>query len=191
MVDWVAKVDDHWGAYVDTAALLPHVSYRNIKEGNYRKNEITNFNHKTGKIETLTLDQKTGKYKPPKVYKAPHDIRDLLAGFLYMRTQDYQNMSKGDSFLIKGFLEDTVYHMTMVFDGRERIKTKAGKFRAIKLTPLMPEGDLFDGQRSVSVWISDDKNHIPLLIKANMFIGSTSVELEEYKRLRNPLSSRL
>ncbi len=191
MVDWLAKVDDHWGAVIDTAALVPHVSYRNIKEGNYRKNEVTRFDHISGVAETKTLDQKTGKYKEPEVYETPRDIRDLLAGFLYMRSQDYSQMKPGDSFQIKGFLEDTVYHMDLVYEGKEKVKTKAGKFRAIKLTPIMPDGDLFDGKRSVHVWISDDRNHIPLLIKAKMFIGSTSIELKDYDRLRNPLESRM
>lgn len=191
MVDWLAKVDDHWGAVVDTSALIPHVSYRNIKEGNYRKNEVTRFDHVAGKAYTQTLNQKTGEYKEPESYKTPQDIRDMLAGMLYMRSQDYDRMKPGDSFHIKGFLEDTVYHMEMVFEGREKIKTKAGKFRAVKLSPLMPDGDLFDGKRSVQVWISDDRNRIPLLIKAKMFIGSTSIELTGYEDLRNPLDARM
>src|SRR5690606_572422 len=33
MVDWVADVDDRWGAYIDTAAILPHQFYRRIREG--------------------------------------------------------------------------------------------------------------------------------------------------------------
>src|SRR5689334_17548500 len=45
MVDWVADVDDNWGAYIDTAALLPHQFYRKIREGNYKKDEWTNFDH--------------------------------------------------------------------------------------------------------------------------------------------------
>ncbi len=191
MVDWLAQVDDHWGAYVDTVALVPHVSFRNLKEGKYRKNEVTEFDHQAGKAETRTIDQKTGKYKEPEVFDTPRDIRDILAGFLYMRAQNYDDMEIGDSFAIKGFLEDTVYHMDLVFEGRETIKTKAGKFRSIKLTPIMPEGGIFDGKRSVHVWISDDKNHIPLLVKAKMFIGATAIELADYERLRNPVTSKM
>ena len=37
MVDWVADVDDQWGAYIDTAAILPHQFYRRIREGRYKK----------------------------------------------------------------------------------------------------------------------------------------------------------
>ena len=51
MVDWVAAIDDKWGAYIDTAALVPHQFYRRIREGRYRKDEWTNFDHQNRKIE--------------------------------------------------------------------------------------------------------------------------------------------
>ncbi len=189
MVDWVAKVDDHWGSYVDTVALVPHMSYRNIKEGNYRKNEITRFYHDRGVIETVTLDQKTGKYKEPKVfYNQSREIRDMLAGYLYLRTVDFSGMKKGDYFEISGFLEDTFYDMRMVFEGYEKVKTKAGKFRAIKLSPLMPEGGVFDGEKSVTVWISADENKVPLKVQAKMFVGNTTLELSGFSHLKNPVS---
>ncbi|MCA6074622.1 DUF3108 domain-containing protein [Fulvivirga sedimenti] len=189
MVDWVARVDDHWGSYVDTSALVPHISYRNIQEGNYRKNEITRFYHDRGVIETRTLDQKTGKYKEPKVFhNQRREIRDMLAGYLYLRTVDFSGMKKGDSFEISGFLEDTFYDMKMVYGGVERIKTKAGKFRAIKLVPVMPEGGVFDGEKSVTLWISADENKVPLKIEAKMFVGNTTLELSGFNNLRHPVS---
>ncbi|UII26309.1 DUF3108 domain-containing protein [Fulvivirga maritima] len=188
MVDWVAKVDDHWGAYVDSAALVPHISYRNIKEGNYRKNEVIRFDHRSNQIEAKVKDKKTGEYKEPNYYYAPEDIRDMLAGYLYLRTMDFSKMKKGDEFTLSGFFEDTFYELDVVYKGTDKIKTKAGKFKAIKLVPIMPDNKLFDGEDSILVWISDDKNKIPLKIEAKMFIGSTGLELSDYKNLRNDLN---
>ena len=188
MVDWVAKVDDHWGAYVDSAALVPHISYRNIKEGNYRKNEVTRFDHRSNQIETKVMDKKTGEYKEPNYYYAPEDIRDMLAGFLYMRTMDFSTMKKNDVFTVKGFFEDTFYELDVRYKGTEKIKTKAGKFKAIKLAPIMPDNKLFDGEDSILVWLSNDKNKVPLKIEAKMFIGSTGVELSGYHNLRNEIN---
>lgn len=188
MVDWVAKVDDHWGAYVDSAALLPHMSYRNIKEGNYRKNEVTKFDHQVNLIETQVKDKKTGKFKEPIYYPAPKNVRDMLAGYLYMRTIDFSTMKKGDVFTVKGFFEDTFYELDVRYKGKDKIKTKAGKFHALKLVPIMPNNELFDGENSIAVWISDDKNKIPLKVEAKMFIGKTAVELSGFHNLRNEIS---
>ena len=51
MVDWVADVDDQWGAYIDTVAIVPHQFYRKIREGRYRKDEWTNFDHPNKKMK--------------------------------------------------------------------------------------------------------------------------------------------
>lgn len=185
LVDWIARVDDHWGAYIDSISLLPHVSYRNIKEGNYRKNEIVHFDHAQNILEAKTINKKTGKWKEPVHYDSPDNVREMLSGFLYLRTMDFSNMRKGDRFMIQSFFEDTFYELEVEFKGREKLKTKAGKFRALKLVPRMPKNDLFDGEDSIVVWLSDDSNKIPLKVEAEMFIGHAGVELKEYANLKH------
>ncbi len=191
MVDWVAKVNDHWGAYVDSVALVPHISYRNIREGNYKKDEVVRFDHKVNLIEAKVVDKKTGKFKEPKVYVAPDGVRDMMAGAMYIRTVDFSKMKKGDKFTVNGFFEDAFYDLDLIYRGKERIKTKAGKFNAIKIAPVVPDNDLFDGDDSVLAYISDDENKLPLKIKAKMFIGNVSVELENYEQVRHKVTSRI
>lgn len=187
MIDWIAQVDDHWGGYVDTAALVPHMFYRNIKEGNYRKNEITRFDHNTNNIEVKTVNNKTGQFKEPMYYAAPDNVRDMLSGYLYLRAFDFDTIPKGSSFVLDGFVEDTFYNLEVIYDGIEEIKTKIGKIKCHKLVPVMPKNKLFDGENSISVYISADANKIPVRVDAKMFIGKASVELINYENLKHHL----
>ncbi len=187
-VKWFAKVDDNWGGYVDSEALLPHVSWRNIKEGKYRKNEIVNFDHRKKSIEVKTMNQKTGKFKDPQYYKAPEKVKDLVGGFLYLRAIDYNKYSLRDTIKMNAFFEDTVYNFQIMYMGKDKVKTKAGTFNAIKLVPIMPNNKIFAGENSVTLWLSDDKNKIPVKAEANMFIGSAGVELENFSNLKTPPS---
>ena len=188
MVDWVANVDDQWGAYVDSSALVPHISYRKIREGGYKKDEVVRFDHKVNLIEAKVKNKKTGEYKEPMVYIAPKGVRDMLAGYLYLRTIDFASMPVGNVFKISGFFEDSFYELDIKYKGKDKIKTKAGKFKAIKLEPIMPDNKLFDGEDSILAWISDDENKIPLKIQAKMFIGNVGVELKSYENVNNPVS---
>src|SRR5688572_16063646 len=188
MVDWVADVDDQWGAYIDTAALVPHLAYRKIREGKYKKDEVISFDHSKGKIEAKVFNHKTGKFKEPKYYEAPLQVRDLISGFMYLRTQDLSKVKPGDTVVITGFFEDTFYKLKVVYKGRDVIKTKAGKIRALVFKPHMPENSLFKGKDSITAWFSDDKNRIPIKVSADMFIGSAGVELTSYKGLKNPIN---
>lgn len=188
MVDWVADVDDQWGAYIDTAALLPHQFYRRIREGRYKKDEWTFFDHVKKKIEVKTIDKKTGKFKESKFYDAPPQVRDMIAGFLYLRNMDMSKMKPQDTVLVTGFFEDEFYKMNIIYQGKKTIKVKAGKIRTLVFKPIMPQNKVFDGENSITAYFSDDKNRIPVKIDAQMFIGSAGVELVSYEGLRNPLN---
>ena len=188
MIDWVTDINDQWGAYIDTAALLPHMFYRKIREGRYRKDEQTYFNHKEKKIQVITADRKTGKWKEPKVYDAPPQIRDMIGGFLYLRNMDLSKLAVNDTVVITGFFEDEFYRLRIVYKGKEEIRTKVGKIRTLIFKPVMPKNQLFDGEDSITAYFSDDKNRIPVRIDAEMFIGSAGVELTEYSGLKNPLA---
>lgn len=187
MVSWITKVDDQWGAYIDTAALVTHVSYRKIKEGRYRKDELTTYDHAEDKAEVKVRDKESGIYSDAKVYDTPNNVRDLVGGFLYLRVIEFDKLHKGDTVTISGFFEDTSYNLNIIYDGKEIIKTSVGKIKCLKLVPIMPDNKLFDGENSITCWISDDDNKIPVKIQAKMFIGSTGIEMVSFRGLRNQL----
>lgn len=184
-VDWVAKVDNTWGSYVDTLAFLPHISYRNIKENNYKKVELVKFDHKSDMLEAKVLNNKTGEYKEPTYIKAPDNIRDLVSGFSYLRLLDFDNISIGDTITIDSFFEDTIYEFQTIYMGLERVKTKFGKIVCHKLVPIMPDNKLFAGENSITVWITNDLNKIPIKIDANLVFGRAGCELISYSNLKN------
>jgi len=188
IVNWVTDVNNQYGAYVDTAAIVPHMFYRRQREGNYKKDEQTYFDQQNQKIKVRTADKKTGKFKDPLVYDAPPQIRDMISGFLYLRIMDFTNVKVGDTLSVKGFFEDEFYELKIIYRGKETIRTKVGKVRTIVFKPIMPKNGLFDGENSITAYFSDDKNRIPVKIEAQMFIGSAGVELTGYNNLRNPLN---
>jgi len=187
-VGLVAKVNDNWGVYLDTSALVPHISYRDIKEGKYHKKELVKYNHQdnivTAKLENFRLDYVKG----PIEYEAPNNVRDIIGGFMYVRTLDFDKLNVGDTIEVDGFFEDTFYDFKVAYAGKEVVKTKAGRIHTIKLQPIMPKNEMFDGTNSVHVWISDDKNKIPVKIDTDMFIGKVNVELTGYEGLRNTVN---
>ena len=188
LVNWFTDVDDRYGAYIDTAAILPHQFYQSVREGKYKKDEWTNFDHPNKKIEVKTLDNKTGKLKEPIYYDAPAQVRDMVGGFLYLRNMDWSSIKTGDTICVKGFYADEFYNLKIIHSGKETIRVKAGKIRTVVLRPVMPKNKVFEGENSVTVWFSDDKNRIPVKINATMFIGEAGVELTGYSGLKNPLN---
>jgi hypothetical protein len=185
-ISWVAKVDDNWGAYLDTTTLLTHMAWRKLREGKYRRDEQAFFDHQKNKVEVKVKNRDTGAMES-KTYDVPANAKDLVAGFLFLRIIDFKRVAIGDTLTISGFLEDAHYNLKIIYTGKEVIETKMGKIPCIRIRPIMPKNSLFDGENSVACWISDDMNRIPIRLQAKMFIGNTGLELVGFRGLRNQL----
>ena len=68
------------------------------------------------------------------------------------------------------------------------IKTKKGEFRCLKFCPVVQTGRIFKKEEDLIVWISDDKNKIPLCGKAKILFGSIKLELIKHEGLLNPIA---
>ena len=173
------KVDDLWRSYIDVDGAYPRKFYRNIKENRYRKVETTRFNNQTQKATVTWLNNE--KEEQEKKYDIPKQTQDMISGYFFLRTIDYNKHKKGDVIKIKAFFQDKLYDFKVVYEGKETVKTKLGKFSAFKMTPMMPENKIFSGKNAITFCMSNDANKVPLKIRAKMFVGAIEVEITEYK----------
>lgn len=185
-VDWVASVEDVWGTYIDTLGFYPYVSYRNIKENSYRKDEVTKFDQLNRMVELKVMNNKTGQFHEPEIFQTLMPVRDIVGGYTFLRTIDYEGKNVGDTISVHGVFEKEVYQLDILFAGREVVKTKFGSMRTLKLVPVMPDNKLFAGENSISIWLSDDLNKIPVKIEAELVIGKAGCELISHDMLKHP-----
>lgn len=186
-VDWVASVDDTWGAYMDTLTFLPYLGYRNIKENKYRKNELTRFDQLNQVVELKVYNQKKKEFNEPNIFKIEEPVRDIVSGYSFLRTLDYKNYQAGDTIALYGVFEDELFDFKILYAGEETLKTKLGDVKAFKLVPVMPDNQLFAGENAIAIWFSDDANKIPLKIEASMLIGKAGCEIINYSTLKEEL----
>lgn len=179
--DFFLRIRDTWRSYIDTTAIVPQRFQRFIEEGKYRKKENVSFDHYRN---IAIVEDKKGT----ETFKIPEHVQDIVSGVYYLRTLNLDRYRNGDVIRLQGFFDDQVYDFTVVFRGREIIETKAGSIRAFKLVPKMPENKLFSGEDAISVYLSDDKNKIPVMIKADMFVGAVKVDLYHYSGLKYRLN---
>jgi hypothetical protein len=151
---------------------------RNVYEGGYKKYENVTFNKTTNSAITNQG-----------VYKVPECVQDVLSAVYYSRNIDFNKYKVGDKINFSMFLDNEVYQMYLRYLGKETIKTKYGKFKAVKFKPLLIKGTIFEGGEKMTVWVSDDKNHIPLRIESPISVGSVKIDMISYRNLRYPLTS--
>jgi hypothetical protein len=98
----------------------------------------------------------------------------------YARNIDFNKLSPGDKIPFNMFLDNQVYPLYIRYIGKEVIKTKYGKFRAIKFKPLLLKGSIFAGGEKMTVWVSDDANHIPVRVESPISVGSVKVDMMDF-----------
>jgi hypothetical protein len=176
--DWIFKVRDKYESIVDTKTLLPYQFTRNINEGSFHHKEQVVFNQKTKTAIT------NGN-----AYSTADCTYDVVSAIYAARNINYANLQPNDKVYLNFFLDKDLYPSYFKFLGRSVITTQYGKFKVIKLAPLLVKGTMFkDGDKMV-VWVTDDENHIPVRIETPIVVGSIKVDLVGYENLRHPLSS--
>lgn len=172
------RVRDRYESYIDTATLQPYKFVRNVNEGGYKTYENVTFVKATNTAVTTEG-----------VYKVPSCVQDVLSAIFYARNLDWTHLKPGDKVPFDMFLDRQVYHLYVRYLGKETIRTKYAKFRAIKFKPLLIKGTIFEGGEKMTVWVSDDPNHIALRVESPISVGSVIVDMINYKNLRHPLTS--
>ena len=178
--DWFYKVRDKYETYIDEETMLPLKFVRNVNEGGFK---IYN---------SITFDQNNGRAVSTNgVFNVPKCIQDVLSSIYYARNIDYNKYQPGAKIPFTMFLDDEVYRLYIRYLGKEKIKTKYGTFNTIKISPLLIEGTIFKGGEKMTVWVTDDNNHLPVRVDSPILVGSIKVDLMGYDNLRNPLTSLL
>ncbi|WP_165929665.1 DUF3108 domain-containing protein [Pseudocnuella soli] len=176
--DWIFKVRDRYESYFDTQRMQPLKFVRNVHEGDYKKYEEVTFDHHN-RVATTTKG----------VVKVPHAVQDVISSLYFARNLDFSKLRSGDKVPFSMYLDNEVHNMHIRYMGKERIKTRYGTFRAIKLKPLLLKGETFNGGEDMTIWVTDDANHIPVRIESPLTVGSVKVDLMGYQNLKHPFTA--
>ena len=176
------KVEDYYETYIDKEKVLPYRFIRKINEGGHTKDIEINFDQQ--KKEALVVDK---KHKTTKTFTTEADVQDMMSSFYYLRNNiNVSSLKKGDEQYVNMFFDNENYLFKLRFLGKEVLKTKVGKIRCLKFRPFVQADRVFKEEESLTVWVSDDDNRMPVKIKANILVGSIQADLDAFKGLKHP-----
>ncbi|MCK5856179.1 MAG: DUF3108 domain-containing protein [Bacteroidales bacterium] len=177
--NWFFKIRDRFETYMNELNLRPLFYKKRIQEGDYKTQREVRFNQETGIINYHNL--KNGQKG---IVNTTVEVQDLVSSLYYIRNWDFNNFSNGHKFQLNVFLDDSVYQVQFEYIGKETIKTNLGKISCIKFKPKMLTGGVFEDESPMTVYVSDDKNHLPILVVSEVAVGSVRMELKEYSGIK-------
>ena len=181
MTKFFFKVEDDYQSIFDKETGQPYQYVRKINEGGYTKNQEGFFNQTKN-----TVLVKDYKKNTEKTFSVTENVQDIVSSFYYLRNHPkIDKLAPGESILIDMFFDDEVFKFKLKYLGREDINTKFGIVPTMVFRPYVQSGRVFKEQESLTVWISDDDNKMPIRIKASLAVGSLKADLDGFKGLKN------
>jgi hypothetical protein len=178
--DMFYKVRDSYFSYIDTNTLYPVYSVRNITEGDYSSKEYVIYKRNKGIVNCNNTET-----------KAPADLFDILSAFYYARCFDVNKIPLNVEIDFNTFFEKEIFRVGITYEGKTVVKTSLGTFNCLIFRPTLVQGRVFKGQKDMTLYISDDKNHIPIRVETAIFIGYIKADLISFEKLKYPLTSRI
>lgn len=189
--DWIYKVRDTYETYTSVDDFKPLRFKRNVKEGSTTIQEDYVFKHNQGKVVTLRQMDEDEPFVKDTVSMKECSF-DVLTMIYYARNIDFSNVEINEKVPIRIFIDNASYDSYIRYLGKKEIKVKGlGKFRCIVFSPYLIEGSIFNAGEDMTVWVTDDKNRVPLLIETPILVGSIKARVNKLQGLRYNLDSKL
>jgi len=161
------RVEDVVESIIDAEGIFSWRFEKNLREGGYRSNRSYEFDQANQRVfygdDTLDV--------------APY-VQDALSILYYARTQE---LKVGESIFIDNFTDGKNYPLQVMVHRRETIKVKAGRFDCLVVEPLMLSSGIFKHEGKLTVWLTDDRLKMPVLMKSKVLVGSISAELTSFE----------
>jgi len=173
------KVRNRYESYIDCNTLLPVLYTENRREGKYRHTDHVVFNHEDNKI---TADKG--------VFPFTGKVFDFPSAYYFARCLDMSNIKIGEKITFHYFLENAIQSLTITYLGKETVECAMGKFNCLKFNPTIIPGNIFKKDSKLYLWITDDRNRIPVKAKVEIIVGSLTMDLTAASGLKYPLNNK-
>lgn len=182
------RVRDRYESWVRTDNLRPLFFERNTREGNWRQHENYTFDG-----DSLIYRKSKVKEDPTKydTLKSNACTWDVMSAILYTRNFNYSGYEVGEKIPVSVALDEEVYDLYFRYLGNEDYKVKGlGSFECLKFAVMLVEGSMFHEGENMVLWVTNDKNQIPVYVESPILIGNVKARLVSVKGNRHPLTSK-
>lgn len=184
-------MEDIYNTTLNATTLRPIRSSSNLNEGGYKYRTNFDYDFRTMNVSTMGHNVKRGTTYRHKM-KLSECSYDAVALFYNLRCSDLSQLQLGQRQKVDLVLEDTIRVIEFRFLGRENRKIDGvGTFRTLKFSSnlVTENGESFKDGTEFFIWLSDDRNHIPIYMESPIRVGSIKVKLASWANLRHSFSS--
>jgi hypothetical protein len=173
LADILFNIKDIYESNFDAGTCFPYKSIRNVQEGSYKEYIEVHFDQAKNQL----ISSKSG------LHKVTFSVHDILSAFYSFRNMNYSGLKEGELIIFQTYFGDEMFALKIRYRGKDVVKTGLGKIQCYRFAPVTEVGRAFATEDDMTIWISNDENHIPIRVKMNLRVGSIKCDLIEYTNL--------
>lgn len=182
------EIEDLYNTWLDRNTLRPLRTTSNIREGGYRYRTDFRYNWSDMTVHTMGQNIKRGATYNKTMPLIACSF-DALALFYNLRCVNINEIEIGRRYRLDLVLEDTIRTVEYRLVGRETMKVnRVGEFKTLKVacTIATESGDALKDGSEFYIWLSDDRNRIPIYMESPIRVGSIKVYINNWVNLKHP-----
>lgn len=183
--DWFYKVRDTYTAMSAFGDLQPLRFTRNVAEGPVYYREDYIFDLRNDRIITVLTEP--GKPAVVDSLANKPGTLDVLTMMYHARDMDFDHRKHNEKIPIRLVIDGEIHDLYVRYLGVETLEGEAmGEVLCHVFSPLLMEGTLFRGGERMKVWVTADKNQVPVYVESQILVGSIRSWLVAYEGLKFP-----
>jgi len=142
--------------------------YKDVNEGKYHQQESMIFDQVNGKV-----------IYPDATVDIPKGTVDVLASLYVVR---FKSLEPGKEFTINVCNNKKNYELVVRVVSRETVNVPAGEFKTIMVEPLLKQEGIFMHKGRLFVYLTDDQERVPVLLRSKIAVGSIVAAMEKIQK---------
>lgn len=172
------KIRDLYEAYINPYTSVPSLYKRDTNEKGTIRKETYKYR---GNIVDATYVRGQSSVIPATFNISP-ETKDVVSTLYYLRNLPIHTARIGDNKDFNVVFDRKIKKVTLQFLGKEKINTILGEKDCYKISVALKRENLLKGNNII--YITADKNKVPVLIKFNIPVGSGQLKLTQAKNLK-------
>lgn len=182
--DMFFRLRDTLSTVIAKEGLNPLLLDRRTHEGKYYARHIYQYDNTNQKIQSY-ITKNRGKTEHS-VIPFEGCVNNLLSVLYYIRNIDYDKYKPGSNIPVQLVVDGKISKVYVRYHGVKKLRAKhCPRVLCYKVTPVMPKGGMFESGDGMYIWLTKDANKVPLLLEAEIPVGSVKGVLKRVDGLRH------
>lgn len=191
MIDKVFRVRDTIENYITQQQPKLLFSTKRSLEGNYYQIDNLTYSYKEGETHVHSFRRNLRAVRVDTALVGGDCVLDILGSLLYARSFDWNEMNLGEQYHLEVAMGRSVIPIRYRYEGQRILERDKVKFATRYFIVDIYDDAFTESKEALEIWIGDDKNHLPIKLRAKLKIGAMEAYYKEALNLRHPLHCRI